>query len=211
MMKLFFRFLLFLSLISLVSCTITKRKYTGGFYVNWHKKAPEAIRPHPTLSYEERGKSRPHRNRIVALSGQEKYKLGLLHNKISTTYGTINPPCLPTDKEVQLRVAAVDLSIPENSPSPMHVESVKARNRDNGLTGFEIGLLNIIDTALLIFFGHIGYSVFVLGFFLIFLFLFISGMIYSFMGLNRNDKHRGLGFLGILIEAGVLTALIIVG
>ncbi len=36
------RFLLVFSLLSLFSCTITKRKYTGGYYVNWHSRAPEA-------------------------------------------------------------------------------------------------------------------------------------------------------------------------
>ncbi len=60
MKKILPHFLLFISLLSLVSCTITKRKYTGGFNISWNKKAPDAIRPHPTLSYEERGKSRPH-------------------------------------------------------------------------------------------------------------------------------------------------------
>jgi hypothetical protein len=33
---------LLLSLPCLISCTLTKRKYTGGYYVNWHSKAPEA-------------------------------------------------------------------------------------------------------------------------------------------------------------------------
>lgn len=60
MQKLLPRLLLFISIFSLVSCTITKRKYTGGFYISWNKKAPDAIRPHPTLSFEEREKSRPY-------------------------------------------------------------------------------------------------------------------------------------------------------
>jgi ABC-type multidrug transport system fused ATPase/permease subunit len=36
------KYCLFISLFFLVGCTITKRKYTGGFYVNWHSKAPDA-------------------------------------------------------------------------------------------------------------------------------------------------------------------------
>lgn len=35
-MKSLFRFLLFGSLIFLAGCTITKRRYTGGYNVNWH-------------------------------------------------------------------------------------------------------------------------------------------------------------------------------
>jgi len=36
------RFLLFFTLLSIYSCTLTKRKYTGGYYVHWHSKTPEA-------------------------------------------------------------------------------------------------------------------------------------------------------------------------
>jgi len=35
-------FLLFLSIISLVSCSITKRRYTGGYDVSWHSKPTDA-------------------------------------------------------------------------------------------------------------------------------------------------------------------------
>ena len=47
MKKILPRFLLFISLFSLFSCTLTKRKYTGGYYINWHSKAPEAIAAKP--------------------------------------------------------------------------------------------------------------------------------------------------------------------
>jgi hypothetical protein len=36
------KLILLLTLLSLVSCTFTKRKYTGGYSINWHSKAPEA-------------------------------------------------------------------------------------------------------------------------------------------------------------------------
>jgi len=42
MQKFLPHFLLFFSFIFLVSCTITKRKYTGGYYVNWHRKTSDA-------------------------------------------------------------------------------------------------------------------------------------------------------------------------
>ncbi len=208
MKKILPRFLLFISLFSLVSCTITKRKYTGGFNISWNKKAPDAVRPHlrpngslerATLSYEEREKSRPHCTCEVVLRGQEKSMLCLPVKNISTTY-----------KDINSRNAASQVQSDYN-PTPMHVQSITARNRDNGLTGFEMGLLNIICTALLLFFGHIGYAVFVIGLFLIFLFLFIAGLIYSFMGLNKQDKHRGLGLIGVLLEAAAITALIMWG
>jgi hypothetical protein len=41
-MKTLFTYILFASLLFLAGCTITKRKYTGGFYVDWHSKAPDA-------------------------------------------------------------------------------------------------------------------------------------------------------------------------
>lgn len=194
MMKLFPRFLLFLTLLSLVSCTITKRKYTGGFSISWNKKVPDVNVTSPSKPiYRAQNK--------IALAN------GVLRKTVVST-NSVKAVNHPEAKRELVKSVAANLSSPAYSPKPMHVESVKARNRDNGLTGFEIGALNIICTALLIFFGNIGYAVFVIGLFLIFLFLFISGTIYSFMGLDRNDKHRGLGLIGILIEAGVLTALI---
>lgn len=175
--------------------------------MSWHK----TIRPHPrpndssgrtARSYEERGKSRSYETHQVAVSGHEKDKLNIPQSAVSRTQ--------VQQKEIPKSISYNNITVSATQSiagGTKHVESVKARNRDNGLTGFEIGLLNIIAVALLIFFGHIGYGIFVLGMFLIFLFLFISGLIYSFMGLNRQDKHRGLALLGILIEAVVLYAL----
>lgn len=41
MKKLFSLFIVFFSILILFSCTVTKRKYTGGYFVSWYGKTPD--------------------------------------------------------------------------------------------------------------------------------------------------------------------------
>jgi hypothetical protein len=42
MNRLLLQFLLFIFILSCFGCSITKRRYTGGYYVSWHHKTPDA-------------------------------------------------------------------------------------------------------------------------------------------------------------------------
>lgn len=204
--------LLFLSLLSLVSCTLTKRKYTGGFYVDWH-------RPHPTLSYQEREKSRPPQCTSEAvLRGKEMGKLGLSNNNISTT-------CKPIDQQsTASRVREIPKNISSNRATSATNQLTTVSNEgsigssasdrrflDNGLTGFEAAIINLLVFGLLILFLHLNYGVFIVGCILLMIAFTIYSLVYCFKGLNSNDKHRGLALAGLLIDIGIIIAFFVVG
>ncbi len=206
MKKLFPYFLIFLSILSLVSCTVTKRKYTGGFYVNWHKKAPETtvntqakiILPtsskisQPILPQEKNSvEEKPGSGNISIFIKHPKKELEKITTTISANAGTL------------VNEATKEGSTTTNAPDK--------RFLDRGLAGFEAALLDLIVFGLLILFAHWGYSVFVLGCLLLIIALSIYSLIYCFMGLNTNDRHRGLAFVGLLLTIGVIVGVFLVG
>ncbi len=87
--------------------------------MSWHKKVPEVLRPHPTLSCKERGKSRPYDDTCkIALGGKRDKPLSPA-NTISRPYKEIIAQRVHEKNISNNRIATTYKVTPENSvPDP---------------------------------------------------------------------------------------------
>jgi hypothetical protein len=211
MKKILLPFFLLLFLLSLFSCTLTKRRYTSGYSVSWHNKTSDVspIRQIKTTVQVP--------NKIVQINSN--YSNAVAAAKTITHQITQAITASPKEKEIIKSIA---------SNSPITTRAVSYYNTDQGhsifhrdmspgLRGFvntiafllldllAFGLILLADSnGSLAFLSILGVLIAIAG-----LISFIVGLINNIRGLNPNDANRDLAGIGLILDVLTFIGLVI--
>jgi hypothetical protein len=216
-MKSFFRFLLLGSLIFLMGCTITKRKYTGGYYVNWHKKAPDT----KVITQSKKAEISSSKTTLTSSFSVKtviaQKTISHINRKLEQYISSKPQEKIPTKSfwnNLLLQPVSTSYTVTPENTIPGHDQPEKdTSKKDITITYifFLLWVVSFLILTLMLLSGG-GFSSLLLPFLLIVVLItsLIISLVHSFHAM-KEKKNVGLVLVAILDIAVLVFSLIIIG